>query len=366
MGSPTHQFQTLLKPHQIIRCVDHSQTEVSEPIEKTPDQIASLEDWEEFCKNDKFCQEIRTAITDPKVSRNDIELANCTISKYSFCHNEKEYVPEALRETLLRQLHENPLYGHRGSAALYSLLIRRYWWPDCHRDCKKYARGCEACQRNNPSVQKPQGFLKPLPAPEAAFRHLTLDFIGPLPTCKVRDYYYRFILQVVDRLTKRVWIIAVERPTAIETAEAFLNNIVRFAGKLSTSYHPQTDGQTERANKILEVYLRNYVNHYQDNWVKYLPLAEFCCNNHVNSSTGVTPFFATFGHHPRLDFRPESESPAPRNTPEFVERIKSIIKHCSEQITLAQAFQSDYANEKRLPAPRYQVGDYVYLSLKKL
>ena len=237
--------------------------------------------------------------------------------------------------------------------------------------------------------------MKPLAAPEAAFRHLTLDFVGPLPICKIRDYNYRYVLQVVDRLTKRVWIIAVERLTASETAEAFLNNVVRFAGlpdslvsdqgrtfidktwkeicfclnithKLSTSYHPETDGQTERANKTLEVYLRHYVNYYQDNWAKFLPLAEFCCNNHVNSSTGLTPFFSSFGHHPRMDFRPGSEIPAPHETPEFVSRIKSIVKNCSEQINLAQAFQSTYANELRLPAPRYKVGDRVFLSLKNL
>lgn len=68
------------------------------------------------------------------------------------------------------------------------------------------------------------------PAPSAAFRHLTLDFVGPLPTCNIRNFNYRYILQVVDRLTKRVWIIALERPTARDTAEAFLNNVVRFAG----------------------------------------------------------------------------------------------------------------------------------------
>lgn len=68
------------------------------------------------------------------------------------------------------------------------------------------------------------------PAPQAAFRHLTLDFVGPLPICKIRGFDYRFILQVVDRLTKRVWVIALERTTARETAEAFLNNVVRFAG----------------------------------------------------------------------------------------------------------------------------------------
>lgn len=94
----------------------------------------------------------------------------------------KEYVPTKLREQVLKELHNTPMYGHRGAAILYSMLTRRYWWPNCLLDSVIYARGCEACQRNNPSVQKPHGFLKPLPAPVASFRHLTLDFVGPLPT----------------------------------------------------------------------------------------------------------------------------------------------------------------------------------------
>lgn len=191
----------------------------------------------------------------------------------------------------MKQLHENPMYGHRGALALFGLLHRKYWWPNCHKDCLKYARGCESCQRNNPSVLKPHGFLLPLTAPQPSFRHLTLDFIGPFPICNIRDYRYRYILQVVDRLTKRVWVVALEEPTAHRTAEALLNNVFRFSGlldslvsdqgrafidktwkeiyqrlnithKLSTSYHPETDGQTERANKTLEAYLKHYVNYH--------------------------------------------------------------------------------------------------------
>ena len=390
-----HQYQTLIKPQQILRRLDPNPALNLAPLGPNINHELSLEDWNAECSKDQYCQEIRTALMDTNINRNDIQLTSCELTEFSFKLDGKEYVPKTLRETVLNQLHDGPMYGHRGAAALYSLLSRNYWWPECHKDSVKYARGCEPCQRNNPSTQKPYGFLQPLPAPKAAFRHLTLDFIGPLPICKLRDFQYRFILQVVDRLTKRVWIVPLERTTAKETAEAFLNNVVRFAGlpdslisdqgrtfidktwkeickclqithNLSTSYHPQTDGQTERANKTLEVYLRHYVNYYQDNWAKYLSLAEFCCNNHTNASTGISPFFAAFGHHPRMDFRPESRNAENRDIPQFITRMKNVLQNCTDKITLAQAYQSTYANEKRLPAPRYQVGDRVYLSLKNL
>lgn len=391
-----HQHQVLLKPHQILRPIETVLS--SEPIKddlahETPD--LTPEGWKIACSSDSYCNEIRSCLESREKSRSDIQLASCSPSEFSFMYNEKEYVPESLRVRIMSQLHETPAFGHRGAAALFALVSRRFWWPDCHKDTAKFAHGCESCQRNNPSTQRPYGFLHPLPAPEHAFRHLTLDFVGPLEPCAIRGHTYRNILQVVDRLTKRVWIIPTETMTARETASAFVNNVFRFCGlpdslvsdqgkafidatwkflcrtlnirhKLSTSHHPQTDGQTERSNRTMEVYLRHFVSYHQNDWAPLLPIAEFCINNHANASTGVSPFFASFGHHPRLDFRPESNDSTHRNPSEFAKHIEDVQRHCHEAITLAQAYQETYANRKRLPAPRYQEGDLVYLSLKNI
>ena len=401
-----HQCQTLLKPNQILRrttclCPLEPSETPSDSTDVTDDTEGELtpEAWTVACENDELCQSVRHALQHPEqpVNLHDLQLASCELLTDSFSYNKREYVPHSLRLCLLRQLHDCPAAGHRGSAALFALVSRKYWWPDCHREITKFARGCESCQRNNPSTQKPYGFLHPLPAPEEAFRHLTLDFIGPLPVSHRRGYSYRYILQVVDRLTKRVWVIPTETLTARETAQAFLDHVFRFCGlpdslisdqgrtfidstwkgickslqidhRLSTSYHPQTDGQTERANRTLEVYLRHFVNYHQDNWASLLPIAEFSMNSHDNASTGISPFFASFGHHPRLDFRPESSPDAATSTsrPLFVEHIATIQKQCADAITLAQAYQESHANRKRLPAPRYQPGDKVYLSLKNI
>ena len=95
-------------------------------FEDTPGQIPSFENWKECCEKDKFCQEIRVALNDQTASRNDIELASCVITEHSFKFNEREYIPETLRETILNQCHENRLYGHRGATALYILFNRCY------------------------------------------------------------------------------------------------------------------------------------------------------------------------------------------------------------------------------------------------
>ena len=87
----------------------------------------------------------------------------------------------------------------------------------------------------------------------------------------------------------------------------FMQELCRLAGvrqELSTAYHPQTDGQTERVNQELEGYLRQWVNHLQDDWDELLPVAEFSYNNKVHSSTQQTPFMVDTGRNPRMGFEP--------------------------------------------------------------
>ena len=74
--------------------------------------------------------------------------------------------------------------------------------------------------------------------------------------------------------------------------------------KFSSAQHSETDGQTKNANKVMKNFLQAYVNHVQDDWVDHLPMAEFLANNHVNESTGMTPFFADNGFHPRTSVEP--------------------------------------------------------------
>jgi hypothetical protein len=80
-----------------------------------------------------------------------------------------------------------------------------------------------------------------------------------------------------------------------------LFKILKVEIKLSTTYHPQIDGQTERVNQVLEQYLRCTINYHQDDWIDLLPLAKFAYNNTIQASTQQTPFFANSGYHPKFD-----------------------------------------------------------------
>jgi transposase InsO family protein len=158
-----------------------------------------------------------------------------------------------------------------------------------------------------------------------------MDFVTGLPSSKGYDA----IWVVVDRLTKMIHFAPYSTMIDAEgLADLFLSNTFRLHGlpdtivsdrgpqfasrvwkylcnslkiepRLSTAFHPETDGQTERTNSIMEQYLWAYINYQQDNWVQFVPMAECTANNHISETTGVSPFFANYGMHPKIDFKPD-------------------------------------------------------------
>ena len=157
-----------------------------------------------------------------------------------------------------------------------------------------------------------------------------MDFITGLPKSKPSYSETRFnvIFVVVDRLTKMANYIPTRKDTNSEqVARLYFDNIFRLHAlpdsiisdrgtqftsvfprtlcklvgitlKLPTRFHPQTDGQTERVNAILEQYLRGYINYQSDNWCELLTIAEFAYNNTISATTGITLFFALYRQHP--------------------------------------------------------------------
>ena len=130
---------------------------------------------------------------------------------------------------------------------------------------------------------------------------------------------------------------------------------------MSTAYHPQTDGQTERTNQTMEQYLRHYVNHRQDDWVELLPMAQFAYNDQQHSVTGTTPFFANYGRNPRWE-----AMAAGSGTSTNVEKLTAMHEEMKTAIESAQKTTSHRLNSKRLKGPTLERGDKVYLSTKNL
>jgi transposase InsO family protein len=298
-----------------------------------------------------------------------------------------------LRGRILHDHHDAPMAGHLGEEKTLASVKQRYFWPKMTRDVKRYIKTCDSCQRNKPSNQRPAGLLQPLPIPDGRWEDIAMDFVVELPRTKKG---HDAILVVVDRLTKRAHFCPTTTDaTAPDTARVFIDNIFRLHGlprtivsdrdprftskfwkalfeilevklKPSTAYHPQTDGQTERVNRTLEQILRAYVGYHQNDWDRWLPLAEFAYNNAKQASTGMTPFYCDLGQHPLVPSAllvPHEFSDSTRvgATAEFLQRMADILQEARGAIADAQDRQALYANEHRREE-EFKEGEMVLLS----
>ena len=135
--------------------------------------------------------------------------------------------------------------------------------------------------------------------------------------------------------------------------------------RLSTTFHPQTDGQTERVNQVITSYLQPFLNQEQDDWVDQLPMAERACNNSVTSASGMTPFYTNYGRHPESQNpqRTEVMNPACHA---YAHWIAGALDRGKKAQEAARERMTRYADTRRTPPPGYKVGDAVMLSTTHL
>lgn len=301
-------------------------------------------------------------------------------------------VDDDLRRKILQSRHDSVLAGHPGRMRTLELVRRDYTWDGMTKYINNYVDGCDLCQRTKPHNEKPTGTLQPLPPPTGNWTDITCDLITGLPkTAKGHNA----IFTVVDRRTKRAhYLPTTDEVNAEGIADLFVDHVWKLHGlpervysdrgpqfnskflkrvyqrlqieqRLSSAYHPQMDGQSERANQVIEQFLRLYTSHRQDDWDKYLSLGEFAYNNTVNASTKMTPFYADLGRHPkytpkRLNSQGE-EVPA---SDEYIRRRKQIEQELDAALRMAADEQKEYHDRKRTQEKPYEVGDKVWLSRK--
>ena len=133
--------------------------------------------------------------------------------------------------------------------------------------------------------------------------------------------------------------------------------------RYSTAFHPQTDGQTERQNQTLEQYLRSYINYQQDDWVKWLPLAEFAYNNSFHQTIGGTPFFMEYGYHPKME--EEIQPGISRDVPSALDRAVGLLAMRRYLEANWKATVNKQYNQKHTPRT-FKVGDKVWLNAKNI
>jgi transposase InsO family protein len=304
---------------------------------------------------------------------------------------------KALIQELLYLYHDDQFSGHWGIDKTKELIERKFYWPGLATDVREYVLSCQTCQNIAIPKHKPYGKLESLPIPEGPWKEVSLDFISHLPCSYIGTRGYDAILVVVDRYTKIArFIPTTTNISAPEFAALFHEEIeLKFGSprgivsdrdtkitskfwaeicayslikrRMSTAFHPQTDGQTEILNRILENYLRAYTNLEQMNWAKLLPSAEFTYNNSRSSTTKITPFMALYGYNPELRFDVEDtatkgETPAARDR---ILRLKELRDRLREELLESQERQAKYYNQRHQPK-LFKRGNLVKLSTRNL
>lgn len=226
-----------------------------------------------------------------------------------------------LQSRVFHALHSSTVGGHSGAPATYHRIKQLFFWPNMKTDILQWVQSCRVCHQAKPDRARYPGLLQPLPIPKTAQTVVSMDFIEGLP----QSGNANAILVVIDKFSKFSHFIPLRHPfTASSVAKLFLDHVYRLHGmpniivtdrdriftsnfwqqlfklagvdlRMSTSYHPQTDGQMERLNQCLETYLRCFVHACPTKWISWLPLVEYWYNSSFHSALGHTPFTILYG-----------------------------------------------------------------------
>src|SRR6202789_2627255 len=298
-----------------------------------------------------------------------------------------------VRELLYNIAHDT--LGHFGFDKSYESLRGSYYWPNMRRDLENaYIPSCAECQRNKSNTSKPTGPLHPLPVPDDRFDTVALDFIGPLPEEDGIDT----ILTMTDLLRADICITGIHSSyTATQVAIVLfdewycenglmlhlisdrdarftadlwtvLHKLTGIKLKMSTSYHPETDGSSERTNKTMNQAIRYHVDNNQKGWLAKLPRVRFAIMNTINASPGSSGFQLKTGRSPRViaPIVPLTENATTEQITahDIITRVHLDVQEAQDNLLAAKIRQAYHANEHRAPEDIYEVGALVMRSTK--
>ncbi|EGE08388.1 hypothetical protein TEQG_08800 [Trichophyton equinum CBS 127.97] len=301
--------------------------------------------------------------------------------------DQKAYIPRspALIGEILRINHDDPQGGHFGVKKTIEAIKSKYYWHGLLADVSNYVSTCDVCQRIKARRYKEHGELGTIPLPSKPFETITLDFITGLPPSRSEGNTFNALLVIVDILTKFALYIPCTKDVKAEgLGYLIFKNIISLFGmpanlvtdrgtlftckfwsalcfylgskrRLSTAFHPQTDGQTERQNQTIEHYLRCFTNFNQDDWSQH-------------SSTSEAPAVALIGYKPELQIDMSSKPPGLPLVIEVAERASALDemrKTLLSKLQKARDDQKKYYNRNHLPVS-FDVGDWVLLNRKNL
>src|SRR5712672_2476426 len=289
----------------------------------------------------------------------------------------------ALKRGVISLFHDSTTAGHPGITKTLALMKPYYWWPNMKNFITEYIKGCATCQMTKVNTQPTRPPLFPIYSKVNAlpFQTISLDFIVKLP---ISDGYDT-ILTITDHDCSKaaIFIPCNEEIDATGVAKVYANyvfphyglpkkvisdrdprfasnfsrelcDLLRIKQNISSAYHPQTDGQSERTNQSLEQYLRLYCGSQQKEWAFWLPLAQYTRNSWPNTSTKKSPFELILGYVP-LAHQPSREA----NIPDINNRLARIKEAREEAQHALKQVQEKMIKETRFKG--FEIGNKVWL-----
>lgn len=302
----------------------------------------------------------------------------------------KLYIPSGgdLRKRITFLCHDTLASGHPGRNGTLELVSRLYWWPQQAAFVRKYVEGCETCQRRK-APRHPRGTLHPHDVPEGLWQTMGVDLITGLPLVNGYDA----IIVYCDHYSKQVHVLpTTSNVTAEGVADIHYREIFRLHGipskivsdrgpqfaarfmkalyeklgiqhALTTAYHPQSNGQTERANQEVEKHLRLFTNARQDDWVDHLPTAEFVLNSRLHSALDMSPFEVIYGYRP--DFTVPIGSPSKFPVLEQrLETLREVRREAEAALRMEKETMKEQFEQGKPKPHEFKVGDRVWMDSK--
>ncbi|GJR27980.1 putative reverse transcriptase domain-containing protein [Tanacetum coccineum] len=266
-----------------------------------------------------------------------------------------------LRTVIMHESYKSKYFIHLGSNKMYQDMKKLYWLPNMKADIATYVSKCLTCARVKAEHQRPSGLLVQPEIPQWKWDNIIMDFVTKLPKS---SQCYETIWVIVDQLTKSAIFVPMREIDHIEKlARMYLKEkALGTSLDMSTAYHPQTDGQSERTIQTLEDMLRACVIDFGNGWVKHLPLVEFSYNNSYHASIKAAPFEALYGRKCRSPVCWAEVGQVQLTGPEIVQETTEKVIQIKQRMQAARDRQKSYADLKRKPM-EFQVGDRVMLKV---
>ncbi|GJU03633.1 putative reverse transcriptase domain-containing protein [Tanacetum coccineum] len=329
---------------ELLKQILNAQTEAQKPENLKNEDVGGM-----LVKNSKDPEKFRTEKLEPRADG-------------TLCFNGRSWLPcyGDLRTVIMHESHKSKYSIHPGSDKMYQDMKKLYWWPNMKANIATYVSKCLTCAKVKAEHQRPSGLLVQPKIPEWKWDNITMDFVTKLPKS---SQGYDIIWVIVDRLTKSAIFTPMRETDPLDKlARLSLQNALGTNLDMSTAYHPQTDGQSERTIQTLEDMLRACAIDFGKGWVNHLPLVEFSYNNSYHASIKAAPFEALYGRKCRSPVCWTEVGEAQILGPELIQETTEKIIQIKQRMQAARDRQKSYADLKRKPM-EFQVGDKVMLKV---